>query len=205
MWYPIFELTKPDQLTWQTSIGKYMPDPPENGDLLNPEFILATINGHDQTLKKHITETLVKNKSTDKEKIIKVEFKPINIDDPTHKMRKEFRIISRYKENEKWKTVEPLPDPARSSKDLIEEEMKEHGDKWENIVSKRHIMERDVDWRYEDKYWYDYRFTSGSYPYFVVMTKNWIYFPVEYDGDVWVESIPRNLNNPRYTPTQIGN
>lgn len=81
---------------------------------------------------------------------------------------------------------------------LIQQVMAINGDQWGNIEM-ANIGANDNVFTFEggtpDPSW-NREFDNGhgieEGDHFIVWTKNYIYFPVCYDGGEWVESIPRN-------------
>ena len=61
-------------------------------------------------------------------------------------------------------------------KALIEDEMAEHGESWENV-------EFSVGFLTTPEY---------TLPAFTVWTRARVYFPAGYDGDFWATSVPRH-------------
>ena len=98
------------------------------------------------------------------------------------------------------------PDSPISARDYIEKAMRKRGDKWDNITDMVYDKEIESRKSFESGNWYDYPYDliKENSPKYIVKTKDWIYFPVCYDGSVWCESLPLNLANPKYEFEEIG-
>ena len=70
-------------------------------------------------------------------------------------------------------------------KEMIEEAMVERGESWSDVVS---IAPLDLD--LHEKFYNGYGGAEGK-P-FTIWTTNRVYFPVQYDGAEWCESVSRN-------------
>jgi hypothetical protein len=70
-------------------------------------------------------------------------------------------------------------------KEMIEQAMAEKGESWGDVVS---IAPLDLDLHKE--FYNGYGGTEGR-P-FTLWTTNRVYFPAQYDGSEWVESVARN-------------
>ena len=68
---------------------------------------------------------------------------------------------------------------------LIELRLKENGESFNDII-KITLTEEQLDKRFDD----DFGYQEGE-P-FTAWTKEYVYFPVVYDGSEWVSSVPRN-------------
>lgn len=78
-----------------------------------------------------------------------------------------------------------MPDQATSWRELINENMKEHGLTWADIIATT-LTEKELDFMFDNGY-------GGSNGYhFTAWTKDRVFFPVQYDGAEWVGSAPRN-------------
>lgn len=87
-------------------------------------------------------------------------------------------------------------------KGLIEERMEQTGDTWEDIEHKEHklldyltsyqkyTVKEDVEWYDEDLD--PYKRDNPANLTFTIWTKDNVYYPREYDGQLSVESVPRN-------------
>lgn len=74
---------------------------------------------------------------------------------------------------------------------LITEAMKQRRDSWENIEYCT-LTADELEERFDSGYG-----CSDGKP-FTLWTKDFVYFPVVYDGSEWADSVPRN---PRDDPT----
>ena len=88
-------------------------------------------------------------------------------------------------------------------KGMIEEEMEEHGDKWDDTVGVQLPDGDDVD-----NGWHDVVFNSGFKAWhqgvpFALWTEDWVYFAKGYDGAESVGSVPRNPETKGYEPDHI--
>ena len=73
-------------------------------------------------------------------------------------------------------------------KQLIEEEMEDNQDTWDDVVDWKTDIDKD------STSWWDIEFSSSfgiaeGNP-FLLWTKRFVYFPVVYDGSEWVGSVP---------------
>ena len=99
------------------------------------------------------------------------------------------------------KRVEELGLELVTWKQLITYEMDNNDESWDDIVEVRLEDSDDSydDWIIEkfidgDGWWYDVEFYNGHGGRegiaFGIWTKDWIYFPIEYDGSEGVKSLP---------------
>ena len=79
----------------------------------------------------------------------------------------------------------------RTWRELITEDMENNSDSWDNIESIQPTLNANDPEPWIDKE-FDTEFGSTEGTPFTIWTKQWIYFPVQYDGSEWVESIPRH-------------
>ena len=93
-----------------------------------------------------------------------------------------------------------------SARDNILKEMRKRGESWDDIVDL--VYDKEIESReyFAGWNWYDYpyKLIMENSPKYIVKTKEWIYFPVCYDGSVWCGSLPLNLANPKYEFDEIG-
>lgn len=75
--------------------------------------------------------------------------------------------------------------PNTSWRELIEEAMMYNSDSWGNIVESTLTAEE------MDEMFYNGYGSENGRP-FTLWTKEWVYFPLEYDGSESVGSAPRN-------------
>ena len=81
---------------------------------------------------------------------------------------------------------------------MLEEEMKKVNDSFDNLES---FIPSDLDLRkkFDDSYG-----CEEGVP-FVLWTKNFVYFPICYDGAEWVGCVPRNpCSTEQFKPTHFG-
>lgn len=77
------------------------------------------------------------------------------------------------------------------------------------VWHKAHIQNRDEEPEPIEELWnlLKEKFNSGyggvEGANFVIITKNWVYFPCCYDGAEWVERVPRNPNDD-FIPEHFG-
>ena len=95
-------------------------------------------------------------------------------------------------------------------KQLIQEKMEDNSETYADIEYQSAIPQwRELlyDLRQSDTNWDAVEFDNGHGDLagfsFIVYTKNWIYFPVCYNGSEWVGSVPRNPN-PDWQPDHFG-
>lgn len=69
---------------------------------------------------------------------------------------------------------------------------------WFNVNCKKQISLNEL---LEEKF--DAGYGSANGKSFVIITKNWVYFPVVYDGAEWVDRVPRNPNE-KFIPKHFG-
>lgn len=75
-----------------------------------------------------------------------------------------------------------------SWKELFEDKFKDIGDSWENVESST-LTEEQLNRSFDSGYGIE----EGD-P-FTVWTKNYVYFPVCYDGSEWIGCVARNPDN----------
>jgi hypothetical protein len=79
---------------------------------------------------------------------------------------------------------------------LIDKAFEDHQDNWENVEGCT-LTEQELDKRFDDG------FGGIDGEPFTLWTKDFVYFPVVYDGSEWVGYAPRNPNKMK-TPHQGG-
>lgn len=72
-----------------------------------------------------------------------------------------------------------------SWKHLIEQELTAQNESWSDVVHST-LTEEELNRRF------DCSFGTAEGTPFTIWTKTRVYFPVEYDGSEWCESVPRN-------------
>jgi hypothetical protein len=72
-------------------------------------------------------------------------------------------------------------------KEMIKNEMNKNGDSFENVVSNT-MTKQEMNEEFDN----EYGGTEGN-P-FTLWTKEFVYFPICYDGAEWVGSVSRNPN-----------
>ena len=75
---------------------------------------------------------------------------------------------------------------------LIQDEMDDHGDSFENVISSIASMEGVSEWL-DIEFYAGFGGKNGCS--FTLWTKTRVYFPLCYDGLEWVGSVPRNPSN----------
>ena len=73
-------------------------------------------------------------------------------------------------------------------KEMIQDEMDDNNDSFDNLA---HSTLTEAEMREK----FDCGFGGSEGQPFTVWTKNFVYFPVVYDGAEWVGSVPRNPCN----------
>lgn len=73
----------------------------------------------------------------------------------------------------------------KSWRELIESEMSNHGESWED-VTKHTMSPEELDRKFETG------FGTSEGCSFTLWTMNRVYFPVVYDGSEWAASVPRH-------------
>lgn len=72
-----------------------------------------------------------------------------------------------------------------SWRELISSAMQDSDDGWENLVHST-LSEEELDVRFDSGWG-----LAKGLP-FTLWTKDWVYFPIVYDGREWCGSVPRN-------------
>ena len=72
-------------------------------------------------------------------------------------------------------------------KELITEEMHRRNDGWENVVDTT-LTAEGLNEEFNSGY------GGAEGVSFTLWTKNYVYFPAQYDGSEWCASVPRNPN-----------
>ena len=70
-------------------------------------------------------------------------------------------------------------------KELIELSLKQHNESWSDVAHST-LTEDELNRRF------DCSFGGTEEVAFTLWTTNRVYFPVQYDGSEWCESVPRN-------------